>query len=728
MAIADKHQKKLSELKENVQSSYSAFSHNYMSFNEFKQFVFVSTLTDKDKALLKRRKMPNIEVNILEAFISRLRGEFSKQEPNVSCSAENPDEPVDPNLINFNEGHLMYILNEANEKGMEYDTFTDTLGGGFSVLHVSTEYIKRSFKQKICLKKKQDPTMVFWDPNAQELTKEDGEFCGELYPMTEDEAKNQLPDIDWSKVKFESKGSCAIGGFNWASKDGNDKYILVCDYYKKKHKKVKIVELADGQVMTKEKYDEALDQWIEQGILGQAPIITQERWDEDVIICRYRFIESEVLEYTETDFTRFPLIFVDGNSVKVRNGQGGNLKHITRPYVWNAKGAQRLKNFSVQTLANELENMVQQKWKAPIEGMPEKYADDYMNAQDSAIVLYNATDIRGNPLPPPDVIPRVPAPPEVMGSVGMADSMAQMTLGTFDAAQGQIGEKQLSGVAIVEGATQSNAVSMPYLVAFMQALTSACNLIVDIMPKYYMGPSTMPVVLPNGKRGAVLINQPGGVKMDYQPGTFNIKVKASVNFTIQKNRSLDQMTALMGVSPLMQEFIGTTPEGINMLLSNIDMKGQEQLKDAGVEFAQKKQQQIQQAQQAQQQAQQAQQQQMQQQGNPAVIMAQQNAQKIQIEQEKLAQKAQQDQITNERELLEISQKQQTIDNEKTRLVIQAAHLKEETAINKSKVDADRESKAIKHALDHMHQAHNHKKDIINLMTQHNQGVTKNGQS
>ena len=41
-----------------------------------------------------------------------------------------------------------------------------------------------------------------------------------------------------------------------------------------------------------------------------------------------------------------PLVFFDGNSVMITNEQGGQTQQMTRPYVYNAKGAQRLINFS----------------------------------------------------------------------------------------------------------------------------------------------------------------------------------------------------------------------------------------------------------------------------------------------------------------------------------------------------------------------------------------------
>jgi len=45
---------------------------------------------------------------------------------------------------------------------------------------------------------------------------------------------------------------------------------------------------------------------------------------------------------------------------------------MTRPYVYHAKGAQKLKNFAGITLANEMENIVQHKFMIAKEALPKE--------------------------------------------------------------------------------------------------------------------------------------------------------------------------------------------------------------------------------------------------------------------------------------------------------------------------------------------------------------------
>ena len=75
----------------------------------------------------------------------------------------------------------------------------------------------------------------------------------------------------------------------------------------------------------------------------------------------------------------------------------------------------------------------------------------------------------------------MPAPPEIVQAFQGADSLMEQVLGSYDAALG-INNNQLSGVAIVEGAYQSNAAAMPYIVGFMQGLQRAAQVYVRPAP------------------------------------------------------------------------------------------------------------------------------------------------------------------------------------------------------------------------------------------------------
>ena len=74
-----------------------------------------------------------------------------------------------------------------------------------------------------------------------------------------------------------------------------------------------------------------------------------------------------------------------------------------------------------------------------------------------------------------------------------SDSLIQNVLGSYDASLG-INNNQLSGIAIVEGASQSNATAMPYIVGCLQGFQRVAQIYVDLMPKYFTTPRTIPIL------------------------------------------------------------------------------------------------------------------------------------------------------------------------------------------------------------------------------------------
>jgi len=118
--IAKKYQDALCRIKKNVEEAYEYFKPNFQRWHEYQKFTFLTSLTDDDISLLKTLQKPQIEFNILNAFVSRLRGEFSKQEPSISVSA-GYESQVDPRTINVVEGHFRHMECEARENGTCYN-------------------------------------------------------------------------------------------------------------------------------------------------------------------------------------------------------------------------------------------------------------------------------------------------------------------------------------------------------------------------------------------------------------------------------------------------------------------------------------------------------------------------------------------------------------------------------------------------------------------------------
>lgn len=684
----------LERIKLNVKNSYEAYQHNYERFNEFRKFIFETSLTPEDITLLTNLSKPQLEFNVTEAYISRLMGEFSKQEPSISVSARD-SEKIAPFVVDVVEKHLRHIMYDTKNSSTQYEVMKDLYSGGFSALKIWTEYANsKSFDQEIKVGRCYDPTLVGFDQLAREPGKGDGQFCFELYPMRKEDFQRDFPDVNIEDMNFTG----SFSGFKWAYLNGNTKIILVCDYYEKKKKRTKIVQLVDGSVITEKEYKELVKSHM--SLMPVPEIKGEPRWTEFETICRYRCIENHVIEYSETDFSFFPIIFADGNSIMLKNPKnGGNAYQLTRPYVYHAKGAQQLKNFAGISLANEIENIVQHKIIISKEALPkeEDWLAAYKDVQKPSTFVFNAfyDEDPDKPIPNPiREVQRIPAPPEIMQTFSSTDSLIQNILGSYDASLG-INDNQLSGVAIVEAASQSNAAAMPYIVGYLQAWQKVAEGIVDLIPKYYKTPRTIPVLGIDGKREYKKINQDENSQIDFEPNVLDIRVEAGVSYSIQKNRALQQIIALQQSSPLFAQFMNE--KGLPVLLDNIEIRGIDQLKGMVDEWMQEMQQQKAMA---------MQQQQQEMQNSPQAMKNRIDMQKLQMDGQK-----NQAQFHVDMEKLKLEQQ---------KILTEALMTHNSNQVQLVKAQTERFSKEVDLRLKHHDMNHRHAKETIETMRGANQ--------
>lgn len=703
--IAKKHATQLERIKDSVEQAYTYFRPNYQRYHEFKRFVYKSTLTEDDIAVLSTLGRPQIEFNMMEAYISRLRGEFSRMEPGFVVRAQDGFDDIDPNLIDILEAHFRAILNDSDNDGFSYDVYTDLLVGGFSVVEVYTDYLNEmSMDQKICVQRAFDPTLCGFDPLARTSHKGDGNYCFQLFPREAEDVEREYGSSALKGLKYAR----AFSGFNWSYRAARKDIVLICDYYKKEYTREKITKLSNGRVVSVKNYEKLAQMWIEAGHIEQPPIpIGKIRETTIEEIVRYRLSGAELIEKpVTTNYKLLPLIFFDGNSAVLRDNNDATAEQMTRPYIYNVKDAQRLKNYAGQSLANELENTVQHKMIAAVESIPEDYLDAYIDVQKPSTYMYNAF-LDGDPnvpLTPPREVVRTPIPPQISETFQMSDNLIQGILGSYDAALG-IQNNELSGVAIMQGAMHSNAAAMPYTVGFMKGLNRVCQMILDLIPKYYVTPRSLPIVHPDGKRSYQTINKQGSPFMDYDPMSLEVKVEAGVNFAVQKQISLETIIQLMQTSESFAAFINT--KGLGILLDNIEIRGIEGLRQAAGEFMEetaKKQAQMEQmaAQQAQQQL------------DPKQVMAMQaqaEMMKVQQKKEAVATQAQVDLIKISTDDA-VKNKQADIDFLKVMSEIQGASV--DQALKQEKLDAENARTAVDMAVS----VSSHKHDVEHAQRTH----------
>ena len=252
----------------------------------------------------------------------------------------------------------------------------------------------------------------------------------------------------------------------------------------------------------------------------------------------------------------------------------------------------------------------------------------------------------------------------------------------------------------MQGAMHSNAAAMPYTVGFIRGWNRLGEIYLDMLPKYYVTPRTLPIIKPDGKRDYYEINKPGGIQMDYDASALEVQVEAGVNFAVQKQIALKAMIQLMQASPQFAQFMNQ--EGLEVLLDNLDIKGIDNIKSMAAEWMKnQKQMQEQEAQKAQ-----------------SEMGPEQMAQmQMQIEQAKIQQKAEEAKMKAEVDLTKISAddavKNKEIDVKFLEVMSKVSNAEMELALQQEKVSAENASTAVKMAVSvaaHQHEVSKSERD------------------
>ena len=573
-------QKDHQRIKDNVRRSFDFQLDNSKRFNRFRKFAFKTTITEKNQAFCDQFNRPAIEANIVEAYISRLLGEFSLNEPNLIVTSKTQEEGYAAKS-EFLEGLFRDIFYEAETEDAQYNVFKDLLSGGFSCWKVYSDYDhSMSMNQRLYLTKVFDPTMVFYDPCALDPHKASGQYFGECIPMNRKEFEDTY-GVSAKGMKFRKDdivsfdGNDSFSSFNWSFKSGCEEILLLCEYYEKKKRRRKIVELSNGEIMFLSEYKRYAADWDMLNVPEQIPAVVRERTTVVEKICKYLVVEDQIISYEETDLPSFPYVFVPGSAEWIK-GNGDTVEYMTRPYIYNTHDVQVMKNTGLQTALYEIATTTTHKMIAPLEGIPDGYQDAYKNVQSAkGAMIYNQfkKDEPNVRLDPPQMIVRPPMPPEFLAVSEMADRMMQAVLGNYDISMAEMGKTEMSGKAILAATSLSNSAARPFFKSYLNSLQVVANKIMEYIPITFRKNQDVGILDSKNNRNYFTID-PMAVKAQ----DFDVRVEPGANFAIQQEATRTYIKELMSASPSFAQFIDQ--KALDILVANIgDVKDADELRE-----------------------------------------------------------------------------------------------------------------------------------------------------
>jgi len=686
-----KDEKDLIRINKNITRSMQNFWPNMLRANIHREFIFKSTLSTKNQNSLNALNMPVLEFNISEAFLSRLRGEFAENEPAISVSIQDGVN-VTPELEQVRElveGHVRFIFNEQKRSGVQTAIFDEVISGGYSVAKVYPKYDEgKTFNQKIVFEKCYDSTLAGFDVLARNPSKSDSDYSFELFPYP----KERFEEVFGIKID-ELNFSHAQEKFSWFYKVEDQEIVVVADYYEKQREKLKIVQLSTGETIDKKDYNKLIEE-LQLVSLEVPPVVVQEREMEVEKIIRYQLIGDTILEQEEvknTDLLQH--VFFDGNSAVLNEG-GSRTHQMTRPYLINCLGAQKLYNNLGIALADECQSLNKHKLLIAEESISPNYEEHITKPQQYDILVYrgfyNNDPSKPNQLP--TQMQRSAFPPEMFALFQYIPTIFQNILGSYDASLG-INNNQISGVALLQGAIHSSYTAKPFINKYILSLNQVAKIILHLIPKVYKGEMSLPTINKEGETQYHGVNGEGQPSLEYEPTELNIKVEAGAGFAAQKSQAMMQLIQLSQAMPIFAQFMNT--KGLKILVDNIDIKGADLLKLMADQFMQELEQQKQMAMQ--------QQQTMAGQPNPLALREKNKEMENQINAQRYNTQAQIDSA-------EINLREQELKLKEMELAGKMQTEEQYVSLEQEKIEAEKASKVVEHATKSIDQMHRHHMD------------------
>lgn len=600
--LSDDEDIKLKYLKECVEDWEIYWAPNNDRYNYTMHFVRVSTVSAQDEADLSFMARPPMSFNSIEAYGCKFMGEFSESEPGVEVSADDgvvADKQV-ALTVECIEAHMRHDLEHANNGNAGYKVMTDTVYGGFGCFEGYTDYAyKKSFDLTVP-HQRVNPTLCGWDPMAMEAHKGDGAYCYKKIYMTEDAIRVKYGDEVAENIDYDSGSD---GKFAWAYTASQKRVACIVELYWKYERSGKIVKLPKDlvnlpvffdagfkPVMEEKEYKKLVKEWELSGPIIPAPKPVNKRSETFCDIYRFTFCQNKLIKTERTDYEMLPLIFVEGNSVEVQNVDGGAVRQVMKSMFYNAIDAQRFCDFAGQSFAGELEMQIKSYAIGAAESFDEQTLKNWLDPTRPSLLTYKARDKDGQILPPPEIVQRPDMPPSIGTAFFGSQKIIETTMGFYD--DRVANDPNSSGVAIQEAKLQSEAAASPFRDGYLEGLNRLAQFKLNMYPKCFKTPRSIPVVLENGKRGYAIINttnlperspeadpdlaQTAPVYMNYDPDSLFVKVKAGPNSALQKRQALQEMNSMMSASPDMASFV--LGPCLELYLSNYDMRNIEQMK------------------------------------------------------------------------------------------------------------------------------------------------------
>ena len=491
---ASKDQKLLQEALKRFEACLTAESPNRKAAREDLKFKAGEQWHSDDQAQRQADGRPCLTINQIPTFIHQVTNELRAERPSMTFSPMG--DQGDKEVAKMYRG-LVRSIEKDSHADIAYDTGVDcAVSMGWGYWRICTEYDEpESFDQNVVIKRVRNPFTIYMDPNAQDPTGCDADYCFVSEMIPRDEFTDRWPDA--SPMPFLA-GGIGEQQSNWQTAD----QVRVAEYFRTKITTRRLVRLSNGHIGWHDELAEDVRDKLASGELT----ITKDRESECRKIEWYLISGVEVLEEREWLGQHMPVIRCIGDELDL----DGKVSFIG--LIRYAKDPQRMLNYWRTLQTERVALAPKAKWLVA-EGQIEGHEDVWKNANrtNDASLPYKPDSIGDKMVPPPTRISAEGVDAGVENSLqGARQDMMATTGIRFDATL-QERVRDESGRALRELQRHGDIGAYHFVDNFCRALRQTGVVLIDLIPKVYDAPRMITILREDDTNEQVKL-QPGSGK------------------------------------------------------------------------------------------------------------------------------------------------------------------------------------------------------------------------
>lgn len=244
-----------------------AEAHNRQAAAEDLDFANGEQWSGEERKRRTDKGRPVLQFNLLQKYIDQVVGDMLHNMPSVKIRPE--DSRADINIAKIRQGAINNIFYLSDFKGIYNYAARQQTTCGYGAWRVLTRYTEENpFLQEAYLKSIRNPFLVYLDPDAQDQFGADAKFGFILEKIRKDDYKRRYPRAKSAPDTFPVAGG-DLGEEHWY----DDETVTVAEYFTVGEKEVEMFQLASGEEVTQEGFDEKVSQWQERNekLLAKVP-------------------------------------------------------------------------------------------------------------------------------------------------------------------------------------------------------------------------------------------------------------------------------------------------------------------------------------------------------------------------------------------------------------------------------------------------------------------------